>query len=52
LKKYISNADFFTADIIFECIKLYVPKKNLSKIKDPEYYNKEIKRHTVQVREL
>jgi len=39
-------------DIIFEVIKRYVPQNILSKIPDPEYYNKEIKRLKVQVRKM
>ena len=38
--------------IIFEGIKRYVPQKILSKILDPEYYNKEVKQLKVKVRKM
>ena len=37
-------------DIIFEGIKRYVSQTILSKISDPEYYNKEVKRRKVKIR--
>jgi hypothetical protein len=39
-------------DIIFEAIKRYVPKITLSKNPDPEYYNREVKRLKVKVRNV
>ena len=38
--------------IIFEGIKRYVPRKFLSKNPYPEYYNNEVKRLKVKVREM
>jgi len=38
--------------VIFEGIKGYVTQKILSKIPDPEYYNKEVKRLNVMVRKM
>ena len=37
-------------DIVFECIKNFVPHKNLKQNSDPEYYNKEVKRLKIKVR--
>jgi hypothetical protein len=39
-------------DVIFKGIKRYVPQKILSKNANPEYYNKELKRHKVKVRKM
>jgi hypothetical protein len=39
-------------DIILEGVKRYVPNKTLSKNPDPEYYNREVKRLKVKVREV
>jgi len=39
-------------DIIFEGIKCYVLQKILSKIPEPEYYNKEVKQRNVKVRKM
>jgi hypothetical protein len=36
--------------IIFECIKIYVPKKTLRKNPDPECFNREVNRLKVKVR--
>jgi hypothetical protein len=39
-------------DIIFEGIKRYVSKKTLSKNPDPEYYNREVKRLKIKMRNV
>jgi hypothetical protein len=39
-------------DIILEGIKRYVSQKTLSKNPDPKYYNKEVKRLRVKVRNM
>ena len=39
-------------NIIFQGIKRYIPQKFLSKIPDPEYYDKKVKRLKVKVRKM